>query len=824
MNFALFLEIISVTAAIRKLTYKLFIPVAIPLLLYGCLGVRHLKEGQKLLYKQSIEGRKGLDAEELAQQFRQTPNKRTPIFPWALYVNMYYWGLNHYDSAKYVQRKNETISMYDSRIAAAEAAGKEKKAATLMARKSSKVARLDKTLEEGNMRMRWGEELVVYDPNLRMLTEQQLVSYLESEGYFNATVTSEVKESGKLVSVTYYIDTRQSYVIDSIFKIIPDQEIKALVEQHSDESRLVAGGRYRQEDLTSERERLYELLVNNGYYRFNRQYISFAVDTTTLGDRKVLLRMEIKSPGKGVNHKKFVLDSVNFITDANLSYPGQERKKRVYNNVTYNFYEEKYSKKILDWRVFLYPDSTYSRANTFETQRQLANLDIFKFVNINYDTTGNHIVANIFTSPLQKYQTSTEVGINVSQGLPGPVFNFSAKDRNVFKGLEILELSGKFGVEGVASPSDVNTVYASTEYGGNLALTFPQFIIPTDLRQRNFLGRLNPRTRLLVGATVTDRREYKRTNLNASWAYIWQRDNSRLFTLTLADMSFIDSELTDDFRKLLQGYEEQGNLLINSFKPSYVGSSSLSMTVNNNSYGLAKGNASFFRIFLETSGNALHLFDEEGLKNDRLEYYQFSKANFDYRKVVSLSSMHDVAYRVNVGVAVPYGINTVLPYEKYFFAGGSNGIRAWRPRRLGPGSYTPPLSDNPEADGLFDYSFEQPGEILLEASVEYRRRLFGFVSWAYFIDAGNVWTLRNDPTRPGSQFKADTFGSEIAIGSGFGLRFDFSFLILRLDMGSKMYDPARRAGERWIVDKLITNFPFGEKNQSIPNIGIGYSF
>lgn len=808
------------TASTRKLKYNLLFPLVLSFLLSGCLGIRHLKEGERLLYKQKIEGAKNLGYEELEVQLRQTPNKRTPIFPWALYVNMYYWGLKHYDSARYASEKQAVILTYDAKIANAEAAGKQKKAAKLETKKTNKVARLDKTLEEGNLRMRWGEKLVVYDSSLRVQSEELLETYLQSEGFFNAGVDSRARSNGKLVTVTYVVEPGEPYIIDSLVKTIPDENVRSLVGENSDNSLLLKGKQYRQEDISAERERLYELLVNNGYYRFNRQYITFRVDTSSLGNRRVMIEMEIMSPGRGENHRKFVLDSVNFITDANLSYPGRQRESRIYNNVTYSFYEEKYSKKILDWRVFLYPDSIYSRENTFETQRQLANLDIFKFVNINYDTTGNRMVANIFTSPLQKYQTSTEVGVNVSQGLPGPVLNFSAKDRNVFHGLEILEFSGRFGIEGIANPLDVTRAYASTEYGGNLSLTFPQFVIPTNLRRRNYLGRLNPRTRLLVGTTFTDRGEYKRSNFNSSWAYIWQRDNSRLFTLTLADLSFIDSELSPRFTELLEDYQSRGNLLINSFKPSYVGSTSFAVAVNNNSYGIARGNSSFFRIYLETSGNSLFFFDSTSLADDRLEYYQFSKANVDFRKVHSMSAKHDLAYRVNVGVAVSYGINTVLPYEKYFFAGGSNGIRAWRPRRLGPGSYTPDTL----SDGRFDYRFEQPGDILLEASIEYRRRLFGFVSWAYFIDAGNVWTLRNDPTRPGSQFEVDRFAREIAVGSGFGLRFDFSFLILRLDFGSKMYDPARPEGDRWIVDKLIRNFPFGEKNQTIPNIGIGYSF
>lgn len=824
MNFTRFFEIIPVTASVRKVIHITLIGVAFTGLLNGCLGVRYLKEDEKLLYKQKFEDTQGMEIDELEAQFRQKPNRRTPIFPWSLYVDVYHLGVKRYDSARYLAKREDITQSLDAKIARAEAKGKPKKAGSLRQRKNRKLAKVDKTLKEGNLFMRWGEEVAVYKPELREQTEESLVSYLQSEGYFNAGVSSEVKEQGKLVSVTYSITKKAPYIIDSIFYRIPDTAVHELVAATTNQSLLKVGDRYRQEALSGERERIYELLVDNGYYRFNRQFISFAVDSTSLGNKRVIIQMEVKSPARGVPHKKYYVDSVNFITDANVSIPGEERKTRVYHGVTYSFYEEKYNKKILDWRVFLYPDSLYSRSNTFQTQRQLANLDIFKFVNINYDTTGTAFVANIFTSPLQKYQTSTEFGVNVSQGLPGPFVNFNVKNRNVFKGLEILELAGRAGVEGVASPSDINNVYASTEYGGNLSLTFPQFISPATLRRRRDQGRLNPKTRLLVGTTVTDRREYKRTNFNSSWAYIWQRDNKMLFNLTLADVSFIDSEISPDFLTLLQDYQSRGNLLINSFKPSYVGSTSFSVAVNNNSYGLAKGNASFFRVFLETSGNSLHFFNEERLKENRLEYYQFSKANFDFRKVNSLSSRHDLAYRVNLGVAVPYGINSVLPYEKYFFAGGSNGIRAWRPRRLGPGSYTPPLNENPEKQGLYDYSFEQPGELLFETSIEYRRRLFSFISWAYFIDAGNVWTLRNDPTRPGSQFTFDSFVSEIAVGSGFGLRFDFSFLILRLDAGSKMYDPARPKGERWIADKLLTSFPFGEKEQTILNIGIGYPF
>ena len=170
---------------------------------------------------------------------------------------------------------------------------------------------------------------------------------------------------------------------------------------------------------------------------------------------------------------------------------------------------------------------------------------------------------------------------------------------------------------------------------------------------------------------------------------------------------------------------------------------------------------------------------------------------------------------------IAYGISGgVLPYEKYFFAGGSTSIRAWQPRRLGPGSFTPETNE----DGTFDYRFEQPGEILFEAMFEYRRKLFGYFDGAIFVDAGNTWTFAEDPSREGAEFKADRFYKEIAIGTGIGLRMDFEFLVLRLDMGIKAYDPARPVNERFILDKLSLKNPLGESGQQVFNIGIGYPF
>lgn len=252
--------------------------------------------------------------------------------------------------------------------------------------------------------------------------------------------------------------------------------------------------------------------------------------------------------------------------------------------------------------------------------------------------------------------------------------------------------------------------------------------------------------------------------------------------------------------------------------------------MNKNNYGLGLNNSRFFRLFVESGGTTLNFIGTDIFKEDkergrnRLEYYKFLKIAGDYRKSHPVKNETAIAYRLNVGMALPYSENKILPYEKYFFAGGSSGIRAWRPRRLGPGSYTP--IDTTGTFPVVNYDFEQQGEILLEASIEWRQNLIGFIDYALFADFGNIWTIHEDPSRKGAQFDLDRFYKEIAVGSGMGLRFDFSFLILRLDAGIKIYDPARPEGKRFILSDGFYERPFikSEAETVVLNIGIGYPF
>jgi outer membrane protein assembly factor BamA len=838
---------------IAKIRYFPVILVA-PILLSGCLGTRHLKENEKLLVRQQIKASPNVNEEELRALYAQRPNRRFLSLPGFHHlVAMYYMGKSHYNQDKFVKKKAQTEKKFDDKIAHTTS---ERKINNLQFRKQKKIDKYNSRIEKGNLFMQWGEPVAVYDSALVNITVNRFRNYLFSEGYFQNHVTPEVTTRGKFMKVTYHVQVGPPYIIDSIQYRIPDSTIYRLLRESERTSLIRKGERYQEDNFTQERERIDLYLKDNGYYDFSRQYIDFDIDTTLLGDRKIAVMMTIRDPARRGYHKQFIIDSVRFTTDAGVSMPGVERRSKIYRGVKYMFYQDQYNLKILSQRVFLSPGTLYSRTKTLNTQRQLANLDAFKFVNINYDSTGGNFIANIFTSALDRYEWSNEIGVNVTEGYPGPFYNLNLKKRNLFGGLENFELNGRIGIEGVASATRELNVYKSTEAGVNASITFPQFIWPLRNATQIKLGRYNPKTKMTIGYNYTDRPEYKRTATTFSNTYSWQNQRTTQYSLALTNVSLINSTIKSDaFRNQLDSLEINGNYnLARSFDPSFVSSMIFSLTWNHN-YGTFDKNAVFIRAQFEPGGTILNFVNPDIITRQGLQYFKYLRFNFDFRKVRVLNTWATFAYRVNTGVAYSYGSDKSLPYEKYYFAGGSNSIRAWRPRRLGLGSVSPSLNTeitrdgepvgDPVADGLFNYGLEKPGEILLEGSMELRSKLFGFVGGAIFVDAGNVWlfsqqtrlneeTNQLEPVDGNSKFDVKTFYKELGIGTGFGLRFDFTFLVLRFDVGIKVYDPGRDPGDRFVLDEAKFFRPFATKTAEgtytnfrepvIYNVGIGYPF
>lgn len=803
-------------------------------LLYACSGVRHLEDGEKWLYKQQVEGVDKNLENEINNLITLKPNTRIPIIG-PLGAALYERGEDDFDTAQINQRKRNAIAQLDAKIQERTEAGKS--TTKLEAKKNRKIARFDRKLKDGNFRMKTGSPLAVFDSVIVEQTKDRINSFLiNSKGFRKANVTTSYIEKNRKVSLTYLIDSGSRNTIDSLITRTGDPALTALLQANRSGSFLIEGSYYDRSLLDAERDRIELLMIESGYYGFNKAYIEFQIledpSTTDLWVATI-----INKPADQGTHKSFSLDSI--IINTNGNDPITETQD--YFGVKYNYGNFNYSPKSLDARLRFEPGQKYNFTDFENTQKQLLNMDMFRFVNTYFDTTTvpGKSIANFYTAPLQKFQLTQELGFNVTEGLPGPLYNASLKNRNIFLGSEILEIGIFAGLDGVSTASSQNQVLRTIQYGANASITFPRFITPFKSRGLNKIT-FNPRTRVSLGFNFIDRPEYVRSNLNGTLAYTWQNlKGNKSYSFNLADISLIDTEIdsASGFQEQLDDLLLQGNTLAFSFNRSFVSSSSFNATYNYD-YGDPSNPSSYLRLFLESGGTIYDIVGRGLLENNDLENYQFYKVQVDYRRQVPLGIDKSIVFRINGGIADPYGGNNALPYEKYFFAGGSSSNRAWSPRRLGPGSAFPYELDEtgqnvfengelkPNRTGADSYQFEQPGEVLIEMNAEYRAKISGFFDWAFFIDAGNIWRLREFETpapgevvriSQGAKFDVNDFYKELAIGAGIGLRLDFSFLVFRLDVGHKIRDPRFPEGKRW-------QGLFKRPDQTVYNIAVGYAF
>ena len=524
----------------------------------------------------------------------------------------------------------------------------------------------------------------------------------------------------------------------------------------------------------------------------------------------------------------------------------------------------RFSARVLVRQITLRPGQYYNVDRTQRTQRLLSNLDMFQFNTVSYrkvappvpdslqtgagtDSTqrpvlgqlpqvlprpasGNYLDAVITTSPSPRFSETAEFGGTYVADKLGPFGNLRLKWRNPFGGAEILELSGRVGFEGQLaqlgqSSTSTDAVY-TTQYGLTLALVVPQFLVP--FRLGNFLRDAQPRTRFAISDTYTRTPYYSRTNAEFTFDYLWQTSAYQQYVFTPFDAGLVSANVFSQFyRDRLDSLRDfQGSPLYRSFQSIYEPSFSFTSVYNSNDLNQTR-NAHYLRLFAEVGGLTRGLY-RSWLENQGLQVYNFARLSVDYRRYYKLTPLTYLAWRLNGGLAHALtltpdpstGDSYIIPYDKYYFAGGSNSVRAWTARRLGTGSYATTFSKVAGAQaGKRDYYTEQPGEVLLEGSLEYRFPVYSFIKGALFTDFGNVWTTQSDDDRPGAEFRLDRFYRQFAVGSGFGIRMDFTFLILRFDVATKVYDPTA-TDDPWRIKRALRE----TTNQTIVNIGIGYPF
>ena len=455
----------------------------------------------------------------------------------------------------------------------------------------------------------------------------------------------------------------------------------------------------------------------------------------------------------------------------------------------------------------LRPPQLYSKQDLLATQQLLAKLGMFKYVHITCKEADNgSLVPHIYTAPVDRFQLVNEMGLQGNHWFSRPFYKISLESRNLLGRLETFTLAAQVGIDGVAGAIDAKSLTSNQAFGIDLSLLWPQFLLPLKHTTRAHLERLHPSTKLSVGYKFTQRPDYTQGTFRGFIGYNWQDQGYGAYELIPLWIDLMDTQrMSKQFKQRLDDLQAQGSNLYRVFQPSWVSLFSFGSTFRTQPGAPTALSYSLLALFFE-SGGALQNFIDLRKIMPRLEYYQYVKFNFSYSQHLPIRSGTVFAYRINTGIANPYGAYKLLPYDRYYFVGGSSDMRAWLPRSLGPGTYRLPKSANDK------HHPEQPGECLLQGSLELRQQLVGFLEGAVFVDAGNIWTLREDG-RLGGKFSFQDFYKAIAVGTGIGVRFNFGVLILRLDMGLKLYDPARPPGAR-----------LGLPGQAVFNLGLGYPF
>ncbi|WP_375446108.1 BamA/TamA family outer membrane protein [uncultured Fibrella sp.] len=836
----------------------LVIPYAVVILFFTACAPAKRSENQYLLYSQSVKGNQIIETEELEALIPQRPNKRLLQLPFTPGLWIYLGTSGNYnpDSARQVLEARTARFEQESQVV-----GNDPKALKKLNRQFNHDARkTQKYIEKGNWWMRnFGEAPVYYTKADAEANTTKMQLFLRKKGFYRAKATYTVDTlADKRVRVNYAVSEGVPDVIRAISYQIPDKRIDSLVGYSLGSALIKVGDRLDEAQVLAEAVRIEELLRNSGYYGFSRQYIkpsgrdfAGAAPGDSLSWPVELTMTILNPPGKNSHPVYYVGDvQMTLARDPKLATDTVRR-----NGIQYFLEQGMYSTRLLDTKIALRPGSLYRLRDYSDTQRQLFLLNQFRFANVNFtDTTGRRLRTVITATPLDKYDITTELGATVlyyGQGFPGPYANASLRVRNLFGGLETFEISARFGLEAQLGFAADSVLY-SQEFGLTTSLLFPQILFPG--KARFLFNTLNPRTQLSVGYTITSRPDYTRRNLRATMTYLWQRTQAQQFNLSIADVNYLQAAIQNtsvgqQFEKSLEDLAAQGSTIRNSFRNAFFSSVSFGYTYNTNILGQNK-RANFFRATAESGGTTLNFLKTSAVESltqsTGLQFYKYLRTNIDYRHYLPIAPRALLAFRANAGLVFGYGENQTAPYEKRFFAGGSNSVRAWLPRRLGLGASYPRstvLADGTTApvfaddkSGQFDYRFEQPGDVLIEGSAELRARLFKFVAdvnGAVFVDAGNVWLLRDPGNNPNAVFRPGTFYEQLAVGTGLGLRLDFSFFVLRFDFAVKAYDPSRRyvdaatgqlVDERFILNKFSFKNAFSGTNPVNVVFGIGYPF
>lgn len=667
---------------------------------------------------------------------------------------------------------------------------------------------------------RLGQAPSVYDSTLTEASVRQLRQVMVNKGYMDARVDVDTvrRDKKKKIDVHYHITAGEPHRISSFTYEVADSNIAPLIYADTTLTTIRPGDLLDRNNLEAERLMITERLRDKGYYAFNKEYITFTADTAA-GSKEVDLTLNLRMQYPETDtthaiksHRRYFIRNVIYVTnyEGSTAYENNDylAEDTVYHKgLTIYYGKDPYLKPAtLSECCYIEPGELYQMSHIDQTYEALSRLGILKFININLEQVaeiGNDawLDAYILLSRGKKQGVTLELEGTNSEGDLGFGVGLTYQHRNLAKGSEMLTAKLRGAYESISGNLDglINDRY--TEYAAEVGLTFPKFMSP--FLSKSFKQRMKASTEFAVSFNYQERPEYTRIIAGAGWKYKWNnRQNTVRRTFDFIDVNYVYlPHSTIDF---IDQIAPSNPLLRYSYEDHFI------MRMGYTYYRTNKRNVPaigrYFvqpsiytlRASIETAGNVLYgLSNLLGQKREDgaykvfgIQYSQYVKSEVDYTYTRNFNDRNTLAFHTGFGIGVPYANSSMIPFEKRFYAGGANGVRGWGVRTLGPGSYD---SKNSVTDFI-----NQCGDIRLDLSLEYRAKLFWILEGALFVDAGNVWTIHNYENQPGGKFKFDSFYKEIAMAYGLGLRLDFTYFLLRFDMGMKAYNPAQNQ-ERWPI-------------------------
>ncbi|MFK7833033.1 MAG: BamA/TamA family outer membrane protein [Winogradskyella sp.] len=846
-----------------KMHYRCILLVVGALMLSSCNVVKRVKTNEHLITSNTIlEDSTKITNERINNIILQRTNSgMRKILSFPLKLHIYNLARPNIDSILYADVLNDT--------------SKVRRRTKLLSKKQ-----FNKLIESRRDFNAWlkrtGEAPVIYDGEKTIKTANNLRKYYYSKGWFNNEITFNVeKDSTKKAQVTYHVKKNKPYVLDSLKPFISSTAIDSLYSQFSENTLLKKGEQYDEQRYENERERINKYLRNRGFYHFGQDYIRFEMDTINTNHKVhtdlIIANRTIRGDDSTTTapFKIYKIKDVNIFTDDNYSNRNQPIiDTTIYKNVNlYSKEKLRFRPKALTDAVFLTQGDTYSDLARSRTQRYLNDLQMFRYPNVDFveNEADSTLTANIFLEPKKKYGLSFDPEINTSN-IQTIGFSFSSglKIRNIFRGAETLDISGVAAIGASRNPSANETSFFDiNEFGANIRLTIPRLFSPFNT-DKIIPKYMSPSTIINLSATSQQNIGLDKQAISSIYSYNWFPSSTVTNTLELFNVNFVKNLNTSNYFGVYTSsfaslntiarninYIDDDEILFdgsipNSFAPADVfindvltGNETLSaadfqavnnieerrerLTENNlifsTSFDYKKdkrkstfdNDFSVFKWRVELAGNLLanvsSLIGSE--KNDNnyeifgVAFSQYIKTEIDYIKYIDLGKKNVFAFRSYAGIAIPYGNSNNIPFAESFFAGGPNDNRAWTAFNLGPGS-------SKTTNEFNEANFK------LHLSAEQRFSLFGAFQGAVFVDAGNIWNVLDNVEDEAATLNDFRSLQDIAVGSGFGIRYDFDFFVLRFDVGFKTYDPSQDISNRWFRDYNFRN--------AVYNIGINYPF